>query len=112
MPQGQERQASPQVPALQRLELRDVTHQYYHEQSDDFFELGPINLSFTPGEVVFLVGTTVAVRPRWPKSWWGFTRRKVARYCSMASGSKRMAGMPTGSSSRWCSQTSISLGAC
>ena len=56
MPQGQERQASPQVPALQRLELRDVTHQYYHEQSDDFFELGPINLSFTPGEVVFLVG--------------------------------------------------------
>ena len=56
MPQGQERQASPQVPALQRLELHDVTHQYYHEQSDDFFELGPINLSFTPGEVVFLVG--------------------------------------------------------
>jgi putative ATP-binding cassette transporter len=56
MPQGQERQASPQVPALQRLELRDVTHQYYHEQSDDFFELGPIDLSFTPGEVVFLVG--------------------------------------------------------
>lgn len=56
MPQGQEKQASPQEPALQRLELRDVTHQYYHEQSDDFFELGPINLSFTPGEVVFLVG--------------------------------------------------------
>ncbi|MGP9590657.1 cyclic peptide export ABC transporter [Halomonas sp. AOP42-B2-16] len=59
MPQGQERQATTQttqVPALQRLELRDVTHQYYHEQSDDFFELGPINLSFTPGEVVFLVG--------------------------------------------------------
>lgn len=56
MPQGQERQASPQVPDFQRLELRNVTHQYYHEQSDDFFELGPINLSFTPGEVVFLVG--------------------------------------------------------
>lgn len=59
MPQGQERQATTQttqVPALQHLELRDVTHQYYHEQSDDFFELGPINLSFTPGEVVFLVG--------------------------------------------------------
>ncbi|MFJ5535672.1 cyclic peptide export ABC transporter [Vreelandella titanicae] len=59
MPQGQERQATTQttqVPALQHLELREVTHQYYHEQSDDFFELGPINLSFTPGEVVFLVG--------------------------------------------------------
>jgi len=59
MPQGQERQATTQttqMPALQHLELREVTHQYYHEQSDDFFELGPINLSFTPGEVVFLVG--------------------------------------------------------
>lgn len=56
MPHGQERQASPQAPDFQRLELRDVTHQYYHEQSDDFFELGPINLSFTSGEVVFLVG--------------------------------------------------------
>ncbi|OAZ94785.1 cyclic peptide export ABC transporter [Halomonas sp. G11] len=56
MPQGQERQASPQALDFQRLELRDVTHQYYHEQSDDVFELGPINLSFTPGEVVFLVG--------------------------------------------------------
>ncbi|BBI49047.1 hypothetical protein HORIV_14680 [Vreelandella olivaria] len=67
MPHGQERQASPQMPDFQRLELRDVTHQYYHEQSDDFFELGPINLSFTPGEVVFLVGATVAARPRWPK---------------------------------------------
>jgi putative ATP-binding cassette transporter len=56
MPQGQDRQASPQALDFQRLELRDVTHQYYHEQSDDVFELGPINLSFTPGEVVFLVG--------------------------------------------------------
>ncbi len=56
MPQGQEKQTSPPVPDFQRLELRDVTHQYYHEQSDDFFELGPINLDFTPGEVVFLVG--------------------------------------------------------
>ncbi|MGP9510203.1 MULTISPECIES: cyclic peptide export ABC transporter [unclassified Halomonas] len=56
MPQEQDRQASPQALDFQRLELRDVTHQYYHEQSDDVFELGPINLSFTPGEVVFLVG--------------------------------------------------------
>lgn len=56
MPQGQEGQASPQVTDFQRLELRDVTHHYYHEQSDDFFELGPIDLSFTLGEVVFLVG--------------------------------------------------------
>ncbi|AQU81381.1 MULTISPECIES: cyclic peptide export ABC transporter [unclassified Halomonas] len=56
MPQGQGPQEQRETPTLQRLELRGVTHQYYHEQSDDFFELGPINLSFTPGEVVFLVG--------------------------------------------------------
>lgn len=56
MPQRQGPQEQRETPTLQRLELRGVTHQYYHEQSDDFFELGPINLSFTPGEVVFLVG--------------------------------------------------------
>lgn len=42
--------------ALRELVLRGVTHRYYHEQSDDFFTLGPIDLRFTPGEVVFLVG--------------------------------------------------------
>ncbi len=42
MPQGQERQASPQVQDFQRLELRDVTHQYYHEQSDDFLSWGQL----------------------------------------------------------------------
>lgn len=41
---------------LRELALRGVTHRYYHEQSDDFFTLGPIDLRFTPGEVVFLVG--------------------------------------------------------
>jgi putative ATP-binding cassette transporter len=38
------------------IELREVKHRYYHEQSGEFFELGPINLRFQPGEVVFLVG--------------------------------------------------------
>lgn len=42
--------------APRELVLRGVTHRYYHEQSDDFFTLGPIDLRFTPGEVVFLVG--------------------------------------------------------
>ncbi|KGJ97521.1 cyclic peptide export ABC transporter [Colwellia psychrerythraea] len=41
---------------FQRLELKAVTHQFYHEASDDFFTLGPVNLSFQPGEIVFLVG--------------------------------------------------------
>jgi len=48
--------ASGRPEALRELALRGVTHRYYHEQSDDFFTLGPIDLSFTPGEVVFLVG--------------------------------------------------------
>ena len=38
------------------LRLRGVTHRYYHEQSNEFFALGPINLTFVPGQVTFLVG--------------------------------------------------------
>lgn len=41
---------------LESLVLRGVKHRYYHEQSDEFFELGPIDLGFCPGEVTFLVG--------------------------------------------------------
>ncbi|WP_347331915.1 cyclic peptide export ABC transporter [Marinimicrobium locisalis] len=38
------------------LQLKSVTHRYYHERSDELFELGPINLEFQPGTVTFLVG--------------------------------------------------------
>lgn len=38
------------------LELEGVTHHYRREREDDNFTLGPIDLSFRPGEVVFLVG--------------------------------------------------------
>lgn len=44
------------APELLRLQLSGVLHRYYHEQHDEFFTMGPIDLSFTPGEVVFLVG--------------------------------------------------------
>ncbi|MEM8531174.1 MAG: cyclic peptide export ABC transporter [Chloroflexota bacterium] len=40
----------------QSLSLVNVTHHYYHEQGDSNFILGPINLTFHPGEIVFLVG--------------------------------------------------------
>lgn len=43
-------------PALRGIALRSVLHRYYHEQSDDFFTLGPIDLEFRPGEISFLVG--------------------------------------------------------
>lgn len=39
-----------------RLELRRITHSYHREQDDSHFVLGPIDLTFKPGELVFLVG--------------------------------------------------------
>lgn len=38
------------------LELVQVMHHYHREREDDHFMLGPINLTFRPGELVFLVG--------------------------------------------------------
>jgi len=39
-----------------KLELSGVVHSYHREQEDSHFVLGPIDLSFKPGELVFLVG--------------------------------------------------------
>ena len=39
-----------------RLELAGVIHSYHHEKEDMNFVLGPIDLTFRPGELVFLVG--------------------------------------------------------
>lgn len=44
------------VDSFDSLSFNNVTHRYYHEQSDEVFELGPIDLRFTPGSVTFLVG--------------------------------------------------------
>jgi putative ATP-binding cassette transporter len=43
-------------PGFERLELTGVTHSYHREQDDSHFVLGPIDLTFRPGELVFLVG--------------------------------------------------------
>lgn len=40
----------------QTLNLMAVTHRYYHDREDSVFTLGPINLRFNAGEIVFLVG--------------------------------------------------------
>jgi putative ATP-binding cassette transporter len=40
----------------QRLELIDVTHSYRQDGGAIDFELGPINLTLSPGELVFLIG--------------------------------------------------------
>ncbi|HEX3528587.1 MAG TPA: cyclic peptide export ABC transporter [Thermoanaerobaculia bacterium] len=39
-----------------RLELRGITHSYRRENEEESFLLGPIDLAFVPGELVFLVG--------------------------------------------------------
>jgi len=44
------------LPSLQSIALQGVLHRYYHEQSDELFTLGPIDLDFRPGEITFLVG--------------------------------------------------------
>jgi putative ATP-binding cassette transporter len=44
------------VTSFSLLELDGLVHSYHREQDDSHFTLGPIDLTFTPGEVVFLVG--------------------------------------------------------
>jgi putative ATP-binding cassette transporter len=46
----------PAANKFDKLELVGVSHSYHREREDDHFTLGPINLSFRPGEIVFLVG--------------------------------------------------------
>lgn len=43
-------------PDWQQLDLEGITHTYYHERADEQFVLGPIDLTFQRGELVFLVG--------------------------------------------------------
>lgn len=55
--EGAKEKHLPNAPSsFKQLELSGLTHQFYHEPSDDLFTLGPIDLSFKPGEIVFLVG--------------------------------------------------------
>lgn len=52
-----EREGTEELPAdWGRLELAGVTHRYRRENEEESFLLGPIDLAFKPGELVFLVG--------------------------------------------------------
>lgn len=44
------------VVAYRTIELVDIEHTYWREKEDESFTLGPIRLSFVPGEIVYLVG--------------------------------------------------------
>ena len=43
-------------PRWREIELRGITHSYYREREASSFTLGPINLSLSRGELIFLVG--------------------------------------------------------
>ena len=44
------------LPAWETVELRGVAHTYYREAENSHFTLGPIDLTLTPGELVFITG--------------------------------------------------------
>jgi putative ATP-binding cassette transporter len=47
---------SPSARRWRSIELRGVTHRYSRENEAGSFQLGPIDLSFEPGEICFLIG--------------------------------------------------------
>jgi putative ATP-binding cassette transporter len=51
-----EESATDPEPEWRSLELAGVTHRYHRESEDQEFVLGPIDLRFTAGELVFVVG--------------------------------------------------------
>ncbi|MEM9924013.1 MAG: cyclic peptide export ABC transporter [Cyanobacteria bacterium P01_D01_bin.50] len=44
------------IKAFSKLELKQVVHAYPGEDKENCFSLGPVDLTFKPGEVVFIVG--------------------------------------------------------
>lgn len=44
------------VKPLTSIALHAATHRYFREKENEVFTLGPIDLAFKPGEVVFLIG--------------------------------------------------------
>lgn len=47
--------ASPSLPFQHQIEFANITHTY-HTDKEGEFTLGPVNLSFCPGELVFIIG--------------------------------------------------------
>jgi putative pyoverdin transport system ATP-binding/permease protein len=41
---------------LRSIELSGVSHRYFREKENGFFMLGPVNLTFTPGQITYLIG--------------------------------------------------------
>ena len=50
------KRSAPAPITFSRLELADVMYSYRHEDSQDEFALGPINLTIPSGELLFITG--------------------------------------------------------
>ncbi|WP_322053069.1 cyclic peptide export ABC transporter [Paraburkholderia bannensis] len=48
--------ATTAVHAFDSIVLDGVTHQYFREKENEVFTLGPVDLTFKPGELVYLIG--------------------------------------------------------
>jgi putative ATP-binding cassette transporter len=53
---GGQLEPPPGKPAWRSLELAGAAHTFYREDAEDNFTLGPLNLVFRPGELVFVIG--------------------------------------------------------
>ena len=48
--------SAPAVTSFESIVFEGVTHRYFREKENGMFTLGPIDLSFRPGEIVYLIG--------------------------------------------------------
>ncbi len=72
------------------IEMRAVTHSYYSERDGSSFTLGPIDLSFRPGEIVFITGGNGSGKTSFAKLLTGLYTPE--------SGEVRLDGKPVGDS--------------
>lgn len=89
-----------------RLELEGVTHAYGRENEDATFTLGPLSLSFRPGEVVFLVGGNGSGKSTFAKLLTGLYVPETGASGWTAATSRTRTARPTASSSQPSSRTS------
>jgi len=66
--------ASAAPEGFRTLELAGITHTYYREGQERSFQLGPIELNFRPGELVFLVGSNGSGKTTFAKLLTGLYR--------------------------------------
>ena len=59
------------------IELKNVSHEYYHQEEDRHFTLGPINLSIYESEIVFVVGGNGSGKTTFAKMLSGLYKPKV-----------------------------------